>query len=155
VSAIHAAVATVTDPEYPDVSIADLGLVEYVRTDGGAVRVGLVPTFAGCPALAMIAADVEAAVGAVAGVSSCAVEWLSEPVWTPDRANDRARGIMAEDYTVVFDDRGALHCPVCGGTDVDLVSAVGSTRCRAVHRCRSCLNPVEVVQSVPLARPGS
>ncbi len=52
---VRDAVATVTDPEYPDISITDLGLVESIDIDGRAATVGLIPTFSGCPALAMIA----------------------------------------------------------------------------------------------------
>ena len=49
------ALQDVDDPEYPGVSIVDLGLVEDVRVDGRRVEVDLVPTYSGCPALSMIA----------------------------------------------------------------------------------------------------
>ncbi len=69
-----AAVATVDDPEIPGVSIVDLGLLETITTtDDGRVTIGLIPTFSGCPALAMIASDVEAAVVGVPGVEAVTV----------------------------------------------------------------------------------
>ena len=70
------AVASVHDPEYPDVSIADLGLVESITVSesGDVAAIGLIPTFSGCPALDMIATDVEAAVLALTEVQQCTVE---------------------------------------------------------------------------------
>ena len=59
--AIEAAVAAVCDPEYPDVTIAELGILESVTINGSSVRVELVPTVLGCPALQVIEADVVAA----------------------------------------------------------------------------------------------
>ena len=53
---IARAVAAVVDPELGGVTIGDLGLVHDVRIDeGGAVVVELLPTFLGCPALALMA----------------------------------------------------------------------------------------------------
>ena len=43
------ALQDVDDPEYPGVSIVDLGLVEDVRVDGRRVEVDLVPTYSGMP----------------------------------------------------------------------------------------------------------
>ena len=86
---VRAAIATVDDPEYPGISIVDLGLLESIDVQpNGDVVVGLVPTFSGCPALAMIAADVRQAVAAVddmAGPQTVEVRWLVSPAWTIDR----------------------------------------------------------------------
>ncbi len=72
---VLAAVTSVDDPEYPGISIVDLGLLETIDVSAdGAVGVGLIPTFSGCPALGMIADDVRVVVGDIAGVGSVAVE---------------------------------------------------------------------------------
>ena len=56
VEAVRAAVAAVDDPELPGVSIVELGLLEQLSADAeGAVSIGLIPTFSGCPALSLIA----------------------------------------------------------------------------------------------------
>jgi len=151
--AVRSAVATVPDPEYPDVSIVDLGLLESVRLEtqvGGEVvaHVGLIPTFGGCPALAMIAADVRRAVESAEGIDRCDVDWLAGPVWSPDRMTRGARRTLADDYTVVLRHKdGGLRCPVCGSDDVDDLSMVGPTRCRSVAWCTSCRNAVEVMRN--------
>lgn len=147
-AAVHAAVASVDDPEYPGVSIVDLGLLETLDIDpGGSVVVGLVPTFSGCPALAVIADDVTAAVGRVPGVEQAQVVWLANPVWTPERISHDARVTMAESFTVAVQIGGReVRCPRCGAPTRQQ-SMFGPSRCRAVHRCSSCSETVEVVRA--------
>ncbi len=145
---VHEALGAVTDPEYPDVSIVDLGLVESVDFGRhGTVAVGLIPTFSGCPALAMIAADVNEAITAVEGVVRCEVRWLPAPVWSTDRVSESARVQLRNDYTVVLRKKdGTLLCPVCGSNTVTDQSSAGPTRCRSVAWCGSCRNVVEVMR---------
>ncbi len=146
--AVERAVATVDDPEYPGVSIVDLGLLERVEVGpDGAARVDLVPTYAGCPALDMIRGDVDAAVRGTPGVTSVEVRWLATPLWSPERITPRARAALAREFTVVLRDRdGTVRCPVCASREVSTTSPVGPTRCRSVAWCASCRNAVEVVR---------
>jgi len=144
---VVAAVASVTDPEYPDISIADLGMVERIDLDGRRATVGLIPTFSGCPALPMIAADVRSAVEALDAVDECSVEWLSSPVWSTERVTLAARSRLNLDYTVTLRRKdGSLRCPSCGADTVADQSAAGPTRCRSVAWCSSCRNVVEVLR---------
>ena len=53
---------SVTDPEIPVLTLHDLGILRDVQiTADGTVEVTLTPTYTGCPATAVIAADVETA----------------------------------------------------------------------------------------------
>lgn len=145
---VRTAVATVADPEYPDVSIVDLGLLERIELDGEVARVGLIPTFGGCPALSMIASDVRDAVLAVDGIDACDVTWLDGPIWTTDRMTAGAQRSLADEYTVVLRRKdGALRCPVCGSDAVADQSLAGPTRCRSVAWCPDCRNAVEVMRN--------
>ena len=144
---VRLAVAGVCDPEYPGISIADLGLVVDVRVEGGRAEVDLVPTFSGCPALDMIADDVRAAAGAVPGVDEVEVTWRRDGVWTPDRLSLAARRSLGEEFTVVLRrSDGSLVCPVCRSGRVTDTSAFGPTRCRSLAWCPDCRNPVEVLR---------
>lgn len=150
-AAVVDAVASVPDPEYPGVSIVELGLVEGVSVTesvGGLdVAVDLIPTFSGCPALAMIADDVRAAVTAVSDVASCEVRWLTAPVWSTDRISPSARAALRDEFTVVLRRKdGRLRCPVCGSDAVEDQALAGPTRCRSVAWCGSCRNVVEVMR---------
>lgn len=145
------AVRAVPDPELAGVGIGDLGLVHDVRIDdaSGAVEVELVPTFLGCPALAVIEGDVRAAIAAVPGAGDVTVRFVTSPAWTAARISDNGRHRLAELGIAVDTGRTRLvsvTCPVCGATRLRPVSEVGPTACRSVAWCDSCRNPVEVVR---------
>lgn len=145
---VHDAVSGVDDPEYPGISIVELGLLEklQVTADGG-VTIGLIPTFSGCPALAMIASDVETAVAAVPGVRAVKVAWLSTPVWDVNRLSAETRGRLAREFTVAVRlGRAEPSCPQCGGPTAE-ESMFGPSRCRSVSRCSACHEVVEVMRT--------
>lgn len=149
---------TIDDPEYPGVSIVDLGLVERVELVEATLEVDLIPTFSGCPALAMIASDVEQALGesvvgsARPGASTdhrfrVVVRWCQTPVWTTERLSAFAREQLAEAFTVAVHIRGSEpSCPRCGGALVEQ-SMFGPSRCRSVARCTRCGEPIETLRS--------
>ncbi len=143
---VNDAIASVDDPEYPGVSIVDLGLLEFARIDGDAVHIGLIPTFSGCPALNMIADDVVAAVEAVDGVRSATVEWLRSPAWSPSRVTSTGRTRLNTEFTVAVQiGSRPPACPLCGSSTTRQ-SLFGPSRCRSVHRCESCQEVVEVMR---------
>ena len=145
---VLAALATVDDPEYPGVSIVDLGLLEQCAIDDDRnVVVGLVPTFSGCPALGIIADDVSAAISAVPDVKSVAVQWLATPVWSTDRVSELGRAALADQFTVAVEiGRSAPTCPRCGA-ELTPTSMFGPSRCRSVSRCEACSETVEVMRA--------
>ena len=145
---VYNAVASVDDPEYPGISITDLGLVEEVTVNtSGDVSIGLVPTFSGCPALTLIAEDVRNAVSAVLGVGEVTVTWLRNPVWTVDRVSDAGKAALANDFTVaVTIGDNSPPCPLCGGATTR-TSLFGPSRCRSVHRCLECNENLEVMRA--------
>ena len=55
------AAAAVVDPEIPVLTIADLGVLRDVVLDGDQVEVAITPTYSGCPAMNMIALEIEVA----------------------------------------------------------------------------------------------
>ena len=144
---VLSAIRSVDDPEYPGVSIVDLGLLESVEIDGTTVRVGLIPTFSGCPALAMIKDDVAQAVRQVDGVEVVEVEWLKAPVWTVDRITAETRALIQTEFTVaVRIGTEPPACPLCGGPTTEQ-SLFGPSRCRSVNRCEACSETIEVMRS--------
>jgi ring-1,2-phenylacetyl-CoA epoxidase subunit PaaD len=137
---------SVDDPEYPGISIVDLGLVADVRADAGSVEVDLIPTFTGCPALDLIASDVRAALDR-AGHADADVRFVSHPMWTNDRISSAAEAALADRYTVAVDvSTRPLTCPRCGAASVTQTSMFGSTRCRSVARCTACGEHLEVIR---------
>lgn len=147
VEQVRQAVATVHDPEYPGVSVTELGLVEDVELRGGSASISMIPTYGGCPALGFIADDVRRAVESVPGVSSCEVQWLRSPVWTQDRVAPEVVRLLEREFTVTLRRAdGSLVCPVCGSGTVRDTAPMGPTRCRSLAYCDDCRNPIEVMR---------
>lgn len=144
---VHAAVSSVDDPEYPGISIVDLGLLETIEVSpDGSAQIGLIPTFSGCPALAVIADDVVTAVEGLANVPSCTVAWLSAPAWHADRISHEARSCLERKFTVAVQiGQRSTTCPLCASRTEEQ-SMFGPSRCRSVHTCTGCGETVEVLR---------
>ncbi len=152
------ALALVEDPEIPSVSIVDLGLIRCVdaRSDG-TLEVGLSPTYVGCPATEVIRQSVAAALSA-AGVGGFTVTSVLSPAWSSDWITAEGRrkllmyGIVPPEHSSSMRDllRGdrRVGCPRCQSTDTECVSEFGSTPCKALHRCRACLEPFEYFKCI-------
>jgi len=142
----------VPDPEIPALSIVNLGIVRYVRTEGGRVRVGLTPTYSGCPATEVIQRSVQHALED-AGHEDAVIDTVLSPPWTSDWLTEagkrklQAFGIAPPAESVSNPRRlfGAprVACPRCASTATQLVSEFGSTPCKAHYRCTSCLEPFD------------
>ena len=151
VSAVRAVLDEVYDPEIPILTIADLGVLRDVRVEAGRVTVVITPTYSACPAMHAIAQDIRSALDA-AGYREVQIETQLAPAWSTDQlsvaahAKLRAVGIAppAHDSTDKRALRGQdLLCPRCASHQTELVSEFGSTACKALYRCRSCLEPFD------------
>nr|MBO2507338.1 phenylacetate-CoA oxygenase subunit PaaJ [Bacillota bacterium] len=148
-----AALDEVMDPEIRGLSLVDLGMVERVEVDGGQVRVQLIPTYVGCPALGLMKADVERRLAAVPGVESVTVEFLRKPLWTTDRITPRGRErLKAVGIAPPAGSGPTEHwtpeCPYCGSTQVHRENVFGPTSCRSIFYCDACRNPFEAIKPV-------
>ena len=105
--AVHAALATVIDPELRR-PITELGMVDAVEvSDGGRVRVAVLLTIAGCPLRGTITADCEAALSAVPGVTGVDVELKVMTQEQRDALKEQLRGAGGQ-RGIPFNDPGSL-----------------------------------------------
>ncbi len=141
--------ARVEDPEIPVLSVLDLGLIRTLEeTAAGTLRVGVSPTYTGCPATEVIRARVLKAL-LRAGLGPVEVHMQLAPAWTSDWISEEGRRkLSAYGIAPPAPHGDAVSCPRCGGRDTELLSAFGSTPCKALHRCRSCLEPFECFKCV-------
>jgi ring-1,2-phenylacetyl-CoA epoxidase subunit PaaD len=157
-AAIWSALEQVPDPEIPAVSVLDMGMIRQVDVDGDHATVVVLPTFTGCPAIAIIQEDVARAVSGVQGVRRVDVETSFDPPWTSDRITSAGRSKL-RNFGLAPPDSGAVligeiglpkvaTCPFCGSTDTHSDSLFGPTPCRAVYHCNSCRNPFEQFKPV-------
>ena len=160
------ALASVTDPEIPIVSVLELGIVRglcWDDDDPATLVVTVTPTYSGCPATEVIAASIRDALNA-AGIDRTRVETALLPAWTTDWITPegsrklREFGIAPPDGTravsksATIDVTGisplrrfaiAVACPRCASKRTKLVSQFGSTACKAHYRCLDCLEPFD------------
>lgn len=148
---VLAALDDVKDPEIPVISIVEMGLVAKVQVEAGAVRVWLTPTFAGCPAVAVMRAEAEHRLRGL-GVDDVTVSLTFDPPWDSNRISAEGRRKL-QDFGLAPPPRhcglGELvplllaECPFCGSADTRLESAFGPTLCRALYYCDACRQSFE------------
>jgi ring-1,2-phenylacetyl-CoA epoxidase subunit PaaD len=152
--AAWAAAAAVPDPEVPCVTVADLGILRWVRMDGTTAVAGVTPTYSGCPATLAIELAVEAALRD-AGFDA-RIERVLTPAWTTDWITAEGRAKLAEYGIAPPVDGGkatlfgavAVSCPRCGSGDTERLSEFGSTACKAQYRCLSCREPFDYFKCI-------
>ncbi|MBB4690479.1 1,2-phenylacetyl-CoA epoxidase subunit PaaD [Paractinoplanes abujensis] len=155
--------ATVTDPELPFLTLADLGILREVRETGDGVEVTITPTYSGCPAMAAIESDLRRALHR-AGFERASVRTSLAPPWTTDwisaagRAKLAAAGIAPPGpaprrttgpvpLTLGVRDE-PVACPRCGEPGTERLAAFGATACRELRRCPACREPFEHVKEI-------
>jgi ring-1,2-phenylacetyl-CoA epoxidase subunit PaaD len=151
----------VHDPEIPVLSIIDLGIVREVRcgSQKGTTRITITPTYSGCPAMDVIREEIRAAMKRH-GVDDVVLETVLSPAWTTDWMSKGARerllayGVAPPSKLVKIagvdgsmseadSSSGLVTCPQCGSTRTELISRYGSTACKALYKCKSCLEPFD------------
>ena len=155
---------SVTDPELPMISLADLGVLRDVRIErGGTVVVEITPTYTGCPAMGVMRADLVHALHE-AGFPDVDVRTVLAPAWSTDWITATGRrklleaGIAPPGPAPVRPEgrvplrlgatRRTAPCPLCGSADTEELSEFGATACKALRRCRSCREPFEHVKEI-------
>jgi len=164
VDQVWAWLGEVPDPEIPVISVVDLGIVREVGFDGDTCVVTITPTYSGCPAMQVIAEDVEQALRAH-GLAHVRIATRLTPAWTTDWMSEAGKAALkgygiAPPVQQVIDisglsrGRGAtfsrhaieqpkVACPHCGSMHTQLTSQFGSTPCKALYKCLDCREPFD------------
>jgi ring-1,2-phenylacetyl-CoA epoxidase subunit PaaD len=161
-AAVRAALTEVMDPELPMLSVVDLGIVHRVdvgpASGSGPIRVEILPTFVGCPALEIIKSSIAERLGAfglpVEVSATFEVPWTSERISPAGRAALLAAGIAPPGAgsvaggPVLIDLEPRVPCPHCGSRRTTVENLFGPTQCRTIRYCADCRQPFESIKSV-------
>jgi ring-1,2-phenylacetyl-CoA epoxidase subunit PaaD len=140
----------IADPEIPVLSITDLGIVRDIQWNDSEeqLTIAITPTYSGCPAIDVIADEIrsslkEHGVEKVELVTRLSPPWTTE--WMGEEAKKRLRdyGIAPPASTLIQIEAAHPGCPHCGSVETKLVSRYGSTPCKALYQCSSCLEPFD------------
>lgn len=159
----RAVAETVTDPELPMLTLAELGVLRDVDVEDGRVIVSITPTYTGCPAMDTMRDDLDARLRH-AGYEDVEIRVVLNPAWSTDWITSSGRRKLAEagiappgpaprrasgpiPLTLVPPVR-SVRCPRCDSLDTVELSGFSATACKALRRCRSCDEPFEHVKEI-------
>jgi len=161
------ALAEVPDPEIPTVSVVELGIIRSVEAGVDRIRVEMLPTFVGCPALEVLRATIAERLAGMA--PEVEVEATFAEPWTTDRITPEGRRKLRESGFAppaphpaeadslqrvspplfpTITTRPVVRCPWCGSRDTVLENPFGPTLCRAIFWCNQCRQPFEQFKTV-------
>ncbi|SFO20652.1 MULTISPECIES: 1,2-phenylacetyl-CoA epoxidase subunit PaaD [Actinomadura] len=153
----RAVAETVTDPELPMVTLAELGVLREVTEGPGRVEVTITPTYTGCPALDAMRDDLRNRL-AEAGYAEVRIRTVLDPPWTTDWISGPGRRKLAAagvsppgpaprrasgPIPLALGPTRRVACPRCGSADTVELSRFGSTACKSLRRCDACHEPFE------------
>jgi ring-1,2-phenylacetyl-CoA epoxidase subunit PaaD len=155
-----AALQEVYDPEIPQLSVVDLGIVRTVEVspDGEKVQAKLSPTYSGCPAVSVIELDAETALRA-AGFADVSIKRVLSPAWSTDWITEQGRQRLLEagiappvetttSKRALMGEDPEVQCPHCGSAKTEKLSEFGSTACKALWRCTECREPFDYFKCI-------
>jgi ring-1,2-phenylacetyl-CoA epoxidase subunit PaaD len=155
--------ARIPDPEIPAISVVDLGVIGSVAVDQARVRVELLPTFVGCPAIGVMQEQITERIGAMGVAPAVDVVVILDPPWTSDRITPEGRErlrlsgfappapLPSGPALGTLDELAVLpiaECPYCGSRNTTMENPFGPTLCRAIYHCADCRQPFEQFKRV-------
>jgi ring-1,2-phenylacetyl-CoA epoxidase subunit PaaD len=154
---VWSALEDVHDPEIPVLSVVDLGVIRSVTMTDDTIRVELLPTFVGCPAIEIMQERIRERLASFAPRVDVPISF-AEP-WTSDRISARGREKLRQSgFAPPTGDVGAggqliplvpaASCPFCGSRRTVLENAFGPTLCRSIYYCTACRQPFEQFKTV-------
>jgi ring-1,2-phenylacetyl-CoA epoxidase subunit PaaD len=156
---ILAILSEIPDPEIPVITIVELGVVRKVDVISDAeIKVQLTPTYSGCPAMKQMEDDVKSKLQKH-GFTKIDLQLVYNPAWTTDWLSETAKqklqayGIAppeesTSDKSYLTGKPKNITCPRCKSTQTLLISQFGSTACKALYQCKTCLEPFDYFKCI-------
>jgi len=131
---------TVPDPEIPVISVVELGVIRDVIFSENSYVISITPTYSGCPAVKAFQDDIKTCLKKN-NIENFEIKIVYSPTWTTDWMTETTKeklkkyGIAPPSETVI--------CPQCDSKKTELISEFGATACKALYKCKDCLEPFE------------
>ena len=150
---IKKVISEIPDPEIPVITIQELGVLRDIFYQEQSLKVVITPTYSGCPAMDRFQKDIIEKLELLK-VKSYEIKKQFDPAWTTDWITEEAK-LKLKDYGIappehktidkksLLGNKQRIECPRCKTKETELVSQFGSTACKAMYRCTSCLEPFE------------
>ena len=131
---------TVPDPEIPVISVVELGVIRDVIFSENSYVISITPTYSGCPAVKAFQDDIKTCLKKN-NIENFELKIVYSPTWTTDWMTESTKeklkkyGIAPPSKTII--------CPQCDSEKTELISEFGATACKALYKCKDCLEPFE------------
>jgi ring-1,2-phenylacetyl-CoA epoxidase subunit PaaD len=149
--------SVLTDPEIPVVTLKEMGILREIEVNEDHIAVTITPTYSGCPAMSQIEDDIRAVLAQHG--QQARIHVRLSPAWSTDWM-DAVTHRKLREYGIAPPNASApagwesvrvtrlrpltaVQCPRCGSTDTTETSYFGSTACKALYKCLSCLEPFD------------
>ena len=155
---IEQKISSIPDPEIPVITIKELGVLRSISVEKGKLTIKITPTYSGCPAMDRFQADIEGVIKEL-NIENYQIQMQYNPPWTTDwmskeaKEKLRAFGIAppehkTSDKNAILGAPSKVICPKCSSSETELVSPFGSTACKALYKCNSCLEPFDYFKCI-------
>ncbi len=151
-SDLYQLVSSVVDPEVPVLTIEDLGVLRNVENTNGRIIVTITPTYVGCPAMELFTMNIKSLL-MESGYQDVEIDLVLSPAWSSDWISEEGKRKLKEygiappagkaSRIAAMMDEVQISCPHCDSTDTEVISEFGSTACKSLYRCKSCLEPFD------------
>ncbi len=147
----------VKDPEIPALSVVDMGIIRDIR-ENDHLEVDITPTYTGCPAMDRIESDIVVKLKEE-GYQNVIINTVLSPPWTTDWISEDGLRRLEEfgiappvkdtaDKRTLFAEAPKPRCPYCKSPETQMVSAFGSTACKAQYKCSDCKEPFDYFKCI-------
>jgi ring-1,2-phenylacetyl-CoA epoxidase subunit PaaD len=147
-------IKAIPDPEIPVITIEELGILKNISIENNILYVTITPTYTGCPAMQHIENDIKK-IAQKHFLNNYQVNTVLSPAWTTDWITDAAKEKLSA-YGIAPPEKTSVNkavllgkaervviCPQCGSAETEMINQFGSTACKALYKCKSCLEPFD------------
>ncbi len=142
---IEEILSEVCDPEIPVLTIRDIGILREVELIDDIWHITITPTYSGCPAMNTIETNLHLVLKSH-NIDNYKIMTKLSPAWTTDWMTETGKEKL-EKYGIAPPNPARadqpVRCPQCKSAYVLEVSRFGSTPCKSLWKCNSCLEPFD------------
>ena len=135
----------ISDPEIPNISIVEMGIVRGVKYDEGLLNVIITPTYSGCPAIDFIKIEIEQKL-IMEGINDFEISTSLFPPWTTEWLNEETKNKLKS--VGIAPPEKHIECPHCNSDKIKVLSEFGSTACKAFYKCGHCMETFEYFKCI-------
>ena len=135
----------IPDPEIPNVSIVEMGIIRGIEYNHDTLNVIITPTYSGCPAIDFIKREIKQNL-IMKGINDFEITTSLFPPWTTEWLNEETKNKLKS--IGIAPPEKKIECPYCNSDEVKVISEFGSTACKAFYKCIHCIETFEYFKCI-------